>query len=105
MADGQTKTIYIVRRIDNGDAQIFGHCTSLRTANRVAAMYVGADIIPWEAILHDGFWCAPYREIPQSAQDAAEDAAAAAYAEVYNKALALGLTPAEIEVLETHNDE
>lgn len=104
MAEGDTKTIYIVRKIDNGEAVIYAHCETPRVAERVKALNPGADIIPWQAVIHNGFWCAPYRELLQTQYDIDADAAEVEYNRVKAKALTLGLTLGEIQLLEDHDE-
>lgn len=94
------RTVYIIRKTEvDGAISIFCICETLTTAKRIMDNRSGYDIVPWNSVLQDGFWTAPFREILATDDDKRKDLQAAARQEALDKALAAGLTLQDLMAL------
>jgi hypothetical protein len=101
MAEGDVKSVYIIRQSGpDGAPFVYCICESNTTAARILPQAgAGADIVKFSAILHSGFWCAPFRIIASTTEDKLLDAQQAAYDAAMAKALAAGLTLGDLQAL------
>lgn len=73
--------------------------TAIRIAKRKGVQGTDAEVMTFPAIKHNGLWCAPFQMIQATDEDKKAEAAAEKKLAVIEKALASGLTKADLAEL------